>query len=483
MRPLHVLRASIIWGLILAAVVTALEAMRASTDVAHIVLTLLLVVIGGSIAGGRLLGFTLALVSTELIDFFFQAPFEVLSVPKPLDFVVLLAFFATAFVITELLARARQEAAAAQARASEVETLSRLGADTLRYASAREALDALSALVCRVVGADSCVVLPRDEPLPADCRGTELDVAELNADARQLIRAESVAIPLRAEGARIGTLLVRSRRGLSLDAAQRRLLAALSYFAAVGIERERLVSEAAYSDALRESQRAKDEVFAAVSHDLRTPLTTIKVLAQSGAERGERSAVAIVEQADRLARLVNDLLMVSRFRAGNLPLVAELNTVEDLIGALLRQVEGVRDGRAIDVHVDFESPALVGQFDFVHTLRILGNLVDNALRHTSQGGAVDLRAERDGSMLMLAVGDRGPGVDPAERSRIFEPFYRPAGATRDGGHAGLGLSIARSLAEQQGGTVEFAPRDGGGSLFILRLPAADVSDLAVSDLA
>src|SRR3954454_10713840 len=141
--------------------------------------------------------------------------------------------------------------------------------------------------------------------------------------------------------------------------------------------------------------------------------------------------MAIVEQADRLARLVSDLLAISRFRAGDMPLVMELNTAEDLIGAVLRQTEGVRNGRLIDVYIDYDSPALVGSFDFVHTLRILGNLVDNALRHSPHGAEIDVSAERDGATLAFTVGDRGPGVSPDEVSRIFEPFYRPAGAARD----------------------------------------------------
>ena len=459
------------------AIVVALVMVRDVTDPAHIVLTLLLVVIGGSVAGGRPLGFTLALVSTEAIDYYFQQPYQVFTIPKPLDLVVLLAFFATAFVTTELLARARQEAATARARASEIETLSRLGAETLRYASVREALDALNMLVCREVGADSCRVIDPGSNL------VRLGVRELTPRDREVKGVRAVALPLNAEGNRIGYLVVERDGGLTLDAAQRRLLDALSYYAALNIDRQRLVSEAAYSDALRESQRAKDEVFAAVSHDLRTPLTTIKVLAQSGADTGDRSAMAIVEQADRLARLVNDLLMVSRYRAGDIPLELELNTVDDLIGALVRQTEGVRNGRQLVSHLDYDAPALVGNFDFVHTLRILGNLVDNALRHTAEGGTVELRAEREDGMLVMTVADRGPGVALQERDRIFEPFYRPADATRDGGHAGLGLSIARSLAERQGGSLRYEAREGGGSLFILRLPAADVSDLAASELA
>jgi two-component system, OmpR family, sensor histidine kinase KdpD len=244
----------------------------------------------------------------------------------------------------------------------------------------------------------------------------------------------------------------------------------------------RLMAEAAQSAALREAQRAKDEIFAAVSHDLRTPLTTIKVLAQSGASRGEPSSMAIVEQADRLARMVGDLLELSMLRTGSINRPPELNTADDLVGAAMRQAEGMLNGRRIAVQLDFDSPALVGRFDFVHTLRIVGNLLDNALRHTPEGGLVELRAERDDRWLVFTVADRGAGVASDEKNRIFEAFYRPAQATPDVGHAGLGLSIARSLADLQGGSVSYHPRDGGGSIFELRLPAADIDDMAASDM-
>ena len=139
-------------------------------------------------------------------------------------------------------------------------------------------------------------------------------------------------------------------------------------------------------------------------------------------------------------------------------------------------------GRQLDVQIDFESPALVGRFDFVHTLRIVGNLLDNALRHTPEGGTVKVSAERDERWLVIAVADRGAGVAAGEQERIFESFYRPADATPDAGHAGLGLSIARTLADLQGGSVVYKAREGGGSIFELRLPAADVDEMAASDM-
>jgi two-component system sensor histidine kinase KdpD len=238
----------------------------------------------------------------------------------------------------------------------------------------------------------------------------------------------------------------------------------------------RLVGEAARSASLMESNRTKDKILASVSHDLRTPLTTIKVLAQGIESRGDASAGAIVEQADRLARMVGDLLELSRLRAGQYERERALNTAEDVIGAALRRASGILGDRTVAPHTDLDSPALVGEFDFVDTLRILGNLIDNAIRHSPPHGVIDLSAFRDGDWLVFTVADRGPGVLASERERIFDAFYRPSTALPDSGHAGLGLSIARALAEVQGGTLVYVDREGGGSEFVLRLPAAEVGD-------
>ena len=507
----------VVWCVLLALVTMVLLKSRGVIDEAHVSLTMLLVVLGGSIAGGRALGFTLAGASIALINYYFQSPFELFAVSKPFDWIVLLNFLATSFVATELLARARQEADAASARASEVEALSRLGAESLRYATAEDSLAAIADMVRTAMGAEACAIIPYEPPegprtrplsvasagtttvmerqaceratsvgrpvfLSHDNQITEHSSADLGTPAAAVVRARYLALPLRAEARIIGVLVVRGKETLALDAPRRRLLAALGYYAALGIERMRLMAEAAQAESLRETQRVKDQIFASVSHDLRTPLTTIKVLAQSGAARGEPSSIAIAEQADRLARMVGDLLELSRLRSGGFSLTPELNTADDLVGAALRQAEGMLNGRRIDVQIDFDTPTLVGRFDFVHTLRIVGNLLDNALRHTPEGGTVELRAERHDPWLVIAVADRGAGVAVDEQDRIFESFYRPSDATPDAGHAGLGLSIARTLADLQDGSVVYRAREGGGSIFELRLPAADVDDMATGDL-
>jgi len=184
----------------------------------------------------------------------------------------------------------------------------------------------------------------------------------------------------------------------------------------------------------------------------------------------------IEEQAERLSGLVGNLLDLSRLQGGAFPVNPELNMAEDVVGAAIRQVSGLLNGRRIVPCVDTTGPALAGRFDFVQTLRILTNLLGNALRHAPADSAVELGVEREGGggPLIFTVSDRGPGIAPEDRERIFEPFYRANAATPDDGHAGLGLSIARRLAELQSGTLEYQPRPGGGSVFALRLPATDV---------
>lgn len=288
-------------------------------------------------------------------------------------------------------------------------------------------------------------------------------------------------IPLQGATRVVGVLRIAGTTGVSFDAAKRSFLTALAYYTALGVERVHLVREAAHAEALRESNRMKDVLVASVSHDLRTPLTTIKALAQVAALRGDDSARVIEQEADRLSRLVADVLDLSRIKGAVVRMEPELNTAEDLVGAALAPLSPDVQGRSVNLVLDMARPALVGTFDFVQSLRIVNNLIENALRFTPRGGTVELSVVRQDHELIFTVADRGPGVAPAERERIFEPFYRPPDAPPDAGRAGLGLAIARQLAELQGGRVTYAPRPGGGSVFQLCLPAADLDQESLGE--
>ena len=349
------------WGLWLGMLVLSTLIMRAARpniEQAHAAFIYTLIVLGAAAGGERWLGVFLATFGFFAINYFFQSPFDRLTVDAPLDYLALLSFLATALVANHLLAQARTEAERARRHAHALETLS---------------------------------------------------------------------------------------------------------------------EEVRHTEALREASRLKDILLASVSHDLRTPLTAIRALAQNIATRddaGRVDAEIIIGQADRLEKMVADVLDLSRLKAGAFTMNVEANTAEDLLGATLRQFAGAPGANRIQTVIDYSQPALLGAFDFVQSLRVMTNLVDNALR-CSRDDPVTISVKETKGTLWFQVADRGPGIPMPERERIFESFYRANGATADAGAAGLGLSIARQLAEAQGGRVTYAERPGGGSVFTFETPSLD----------
>lgn len=235
-------------------------------------------------------------------------------------------------------------------------------------------------------------------------------------------------------------------------------------------EIQRLAAEAESVEALRQADRLKDALLASVSHDLRTPLTSIRATAAEIRADGHEAAAIIEDEADRLNRFVTDLLDLSRIRGGALPNQPELNAADDLIGAALLETRSLPGSDRIQVLLPAGEPAPIGRFDFVHALRCLVNLLENALRHSPPTETVDLELMLEPDWLVFRVSDRGPGIPQEDRERIFEAFYRGPTDIRATKGVGLGLAIASSLAEAQGGEIRLADREGEGSAFELRLP-------------
>lgn len=226
------------------------------------------------------------------------------------------------------------------------------------------------------------------------------------------------------------------------------------------------------AEALREADKLKDALLASLSHDLRTPLTAIKALAHEMQPLGDERALIIEEEADRLNRLVTDLLDVGRLNAGALSLDIQINAVDDLLGAVLQQTSARSDQQRLKVSLDDPAAISFGRFDFVHSLRILGNLIDNAFKYSPSDTPIEVTGGAENDSVVFRVRDHGAGIPLTERERVFAAFYRYPGKPGDGRSAGLGLSIARRLAEAQDGTLTYTDRDGGGAVFELRLPSA-----------
>jgi two-component system sensor histidine kinase KdpD len=541
-------RAWLAWFAVLALVTVGMLRVQSSLHEAHVALAYLLVVLGASASGGRVLGLTAAAVSFGCFTFFFVPPYHTFTVTEPLDWLVLVAFLVTSAVAAQLLAVAQNQAASARERAAEVDRLSSVGSEALNAGRAEEALVAIADVIRGRLDTVTCEIYLRDEPhhtvtlvarssarpnadlthtreytremtthtgthesrdrvppmrppgMPGGERLVEWVAESGRAVARRMdgttrfaeagVRitegtfdasgAGTLFLPLRVRDRTVGVLCIEHTDARTLDAPRLRFLEALAYYAALGVERVRLVAEAEHADALREADRLKDALLASVSHDLRTPLTTIKALAHSIGAEGDERAVTIEEEADRLNRFVADLLDLSRLAGGALTVSPEITAADDLLGAVWQRVSGALGSRTLEVSLDPDEPLLVGRFDFVHSLRVLVNLIENALKYSPADAPVELAARRSGDTLEFLVDDRGAGVPVAERERIFEPFYRPSGSPPDTNSAGLGLSIARRLAEAQGGSLRYEPRDGGGSRFVFSVPAADLTTLEVA---
>jgi K+-sensing histidine kinase KdpD len=256
---------------------------------------------------------------------------------------------------------------------------------------------------------------------------------------------------------------------------------ALEELSVLARERDRMQAEAIEAEALRRSDELKTALLRSVSHDLRTPLTSIIAAgaaldspSATAAERHELSE-AVVEQGQRLSRLVENLLDVSRLETGK---AAPRREPVDLPGLLEAARHSIgAGGEAVRLALDPDLPLLSA--DPTQLERAFANLLDNAVVH-GEGEPVLVRSRLVGPRLVVRVVDRGPGIPERERERIFEPFYR--GGTPAGGGSGLGLAIAKGFIEANGGEVEVESLPGQGSSFVVSFAApADAAAGATGD--
>jgi two-component system, OmpR family, sensor histidine kinase KdpD len=276
-----------------------------------------------------------------------------------------------------------------------------------------------------------------------------------------------------ADRTQVATLLV--PRDLTADSAERvrtRVTPVLEALVAIALRRDALQAEAVETAALRRSDDVKTALLRAVSHDLRTPLTAIVAAGHAlgtgsltSQERTELSA-AVIEEGERLAALVDKLLDLSKLQAGGAEPRLDWVSLEDV---LLAARDGITDpGADVRLMIDPDLPAV--RADAAQLERAFANLLENARRY-SDGLPVSIHARRVGLQIVIRVVDQGPGIHPAERERIFQPFYRgrQAGSAPWTG-SGLGLAIAKGFVEANGGAISVESLPGQGTSFVVSMP-------------
>ncbi|HET9922182.1 MAG TPA: ATP-binding protein, partial [Ktedonobacteraceae bacterium] len=252
--------------------------------------------------------------------------------------------------------------------------------------------------------------------------------------------------------------------------------------AAAIIERARLRQESLQVEVLRRTDTLRAALLSSVSHDLRTPLSSIKAAASSllqddvqWDEEARRSfTLSIERQADRLNRLVENLLDMSRIEAGALKPEKEWYPVDELIHDVLGHMTPFLQGRSVETFLPDDLPPV--ELDYLQIDQVLTNLIENAVRYTPAGSPIEVSAKVDGAQVVICVADRGPGIPPREIERIFDKFYRvraKEAETRVVG-SGLGLAVCKGLIEAHGGRIWAENREGGGALFCFTLPVTPV---------
>jgi two-component system sensor histidine kinase KdpD len=286
--------------------------------------------------------------------------------------------------------------------------------------------------------------------------------------------AEAQYLPLLAPNGVVGVMGIRMRENQRPSLDQQVLLETFARQIALAIERERLEEATEHTRVVMESERLYKTLLNSVSHELRTPIATITGAASSllDAKTGDNAEARttlvqeIQNAADRLNRVVENLLDMTRLDSGKLKLNLEWCDVGDLISVVTNRIKGALSRHELIVDVPPDLPLV--RVDFVLLEQALVNLLHNAAVHTPAGTRVRLIARVDGDDLLLIVADRGPGLPPEDLERVFDKFYRAPGAAPGG--TGLGLSITKGLVEAQGGTIHAENRANGGARFTIRLP-------------
>jgi two-component system, OmpR family, sensor histidine kinase KdpD len=427
-----------------------LTAARPHLDLADDLLIYLVAVVTITVVGGFWPAVLAAVAASLLLNWYFTEPLHTFTIAEPPNLLALLLFVTVAVAVSSMVHLAARRAVQAAAAREEAAALLELAQTVLGGADSPAAvLDHLT----RTHGGQA--------ELTERAGGAWVRIAASNADAPL---AAASRIDIRDDL----TLLVTGQAPSATPA----LIAGYAAQAAAALDRERLRTQAAQAEALAEGNRMRTALLAAVSHDLRTPLASIKASVSSLRQtdvswslEDQADFLATIEQnADRLDALIGNLLDMSRLHTGSLQPFLRPTAVDEVAPVA---VGGLDDSLRLEMAVPDGFPLVLADPGLLE--RVLANLFSNALRYSPAGRPPELHAALDGSTVRLEVVDHGPGVPDGQKERIFEPFER-AGDRHPG--VGLGLAVARGFAEAMGGRISALDTPGGGLTIRVTLPAA-----------
>jgi two-component system, OmpR family, sensor histidine kinase KdpD len=507
--------------------------------IANIELIYLIVVLALASTRGLLPAIFASVVAFFSFDFFLIQPLFSFTIAKPEEWLALFVFLCTAVITGQLASALRLRAE--QARQSEHET--RILYELVRDTNEQEDLDhQLSVIAHTMVEVfrprgvrDSLILLPDENGKLARYANASIimDQLQLTSDelrtaawvmregkavefynlgrvspkarsysARMVIRSTALSLssrnylslfPLKTGQKVVGVLCLQMQEDPRLFSREKRLGSEAersdpgsAFFwtfvdqAASMIERARLRREGLQVEILQRTDVLRAALISSVSHDLRTPLTSIKAAASSllqddvqWDEEARRSFTQAIEhEADRLNRLVENLLDISRIEGGALKPEKEWYPLDELVHDVLSRMQVRMQGRKVTTELAANLPPIA--LDYIMIDQVLTNLLENALRYTPAGSVLELTVSVMATEVLISLADRGPGIPAGDLERIFDKFYRVLSRDRDVGGSGLGLAVCRGLIEAHGGRIWAENRLGGGTVFQFTLPLKDI---------
>jgi len=470
-----------------AAVTAGLLAVRPDVSKTNVVLAFLVVVVASAAVGGLGPGAAAALLGFLAFDFLFIPPYRTLVVTDQQDYISLGVYLGTAMLVSYLVSALERRRRQAERREQETRRLYELSTSLVAHGSLDDTLDSVVRTVRSLFDLAGCaIVLPdgdhvriaaRDGTVPEQL-AANMTVQVRGSGTGELQPGQALTVPMRAGSEPVGALIVVAGGPGSpvFGEAERRLLATFANQAALAVEQGRQEDQRARTRALEELDRLRTALLNSVSHDLRTPLASIKASASSlldpevrwGEEERREFLTTIDQEADRLNRLVHNLLDMSRIEAGALVPRLQETSLAEVAGPVVKMARSASQQR-IDVTMPETLPPVLA--DPVLLEQVLTNLLDNARRY-AEGSPIALVAREQGDTVELRVIDHGPGIPLPERERVFDQFYRlKAGGRRPEG-TGMGLAICRGIVAALEGSLRVETTPGGGATFILSLPAS-----------
>lgn len=461
-------------------------------EATNLVMVYLLAVVIAAVYLGRGPAIFASLLGVLAFDFLFVTPYFTFAVSDTQYIITFTGLFLVGIVISQLAARASEQAQAAREREAETAELYDLSRDLASSADVESILSVLQKHLEQTFSRNIAVLLPEGNQLVSRAvsndmtlNDEELAVADwvyrhaepAGRHTNTLPAAQLRYLPLKTSKRVVGVLGVGKPNTINTDltSAQRRLMEAFANQGAQAIERALLEEQNRQIALLQSAEKLQNALLNSISHDLRTPLVAItgalSALDENFTELDENTRSSLIENArgesERLNRLVGNLLNMTRIESGAIKLHLEPGDMQDLIGTALEQLGKRASKNRIKVGISPNYPLVL--MDFTLMVQVIVNLLENAIKYSPEDALIEISATLENSNARLTILDRGVGIPQEDLSRVFDKFYRVQRPENVSG-TGLGLSISKGIVEAHGGKIQAKNREDGGTILEVELP-------------